>query len=98
MSEPRIVALAREADAAVPETCDRVALGELAKLVAHARSYFDALDARIARRAEELAALGQSEPEEAVVAAGGRRRAASVTGAIDRSLHRRRERSTMAPP
>jgi hypothetical protein len=64
----RIVALARQVACAAPETCDRVALGELTRGVSQLRAMCDALDARVARRAAELAAAGESEPAE-----GGRR-------------------------
>ena len=70
---------------AVPETCDRVALGDLSRTVSQVRSFCDAFDARIARRAGELAELGESEPAEAVVADGGRRPGADGRAAVRRA-------------
>ena len=85
MSSSRIVALAAQLADTVPETCDRVALGDLSRTVCQVRSFCDAFDARIARRAGELAESGESEPAEAVVADGGRRPSADGRAAVRRA-------------
>jgi hypothetical protein len=81
----RIVALATQLACAAPETCDRVALGELTRTVSQLRAACDALDARIARRAAELAAVGESEPAAALFDRVGRRSASESRAAVRRS-------------
>jgi hypothetical protein len=80
----RILALARQVACAAPETADRRGLGELTRTVRQLRSVCDAMDARIARRASELAAEGQSEPAEAVVTDHGRRSGSEARAAVRR--------------
>jgi hypothetical protein len=81
----RIVALAHRLACAAPETCDRIALGELTRTVSQVRSFCDALDARIARRADELAAAGESEPAAALFDRVGRRSPSEARAAVRRS-------------
>ena len=80
-----MVALAAQLADATPEQCDRVALGDLTRAVSQVRSFCDAMDARIARRAGELAEVGESEPAEAVVANHGRRSSAERRTAVRRA-------------
>ena len=80
----RIVALASQLAAADPATCDRVGLGELTRAVSQLRSFCDALDVRIARRADELAAEGRSEPAAGVLANNGRRAGGEARAAARR--------------
>jgi hypothetical protein len=65
-----------------PETCERVALGELTRTVSQLRAACDALDARIARRASELAAAGESEPAAALFDRVGHRSASESRAAV----------------
>jgi hypothetical protein len=80
----RIVAVAHQVAGAAPETADRVVLGDLSRMVSQLRAVCDALDARIARRATELAAAGGCEPAEAVVALQGRRPLGEARAAVRR--------------
>jgi hypothetical protein len=59
--------------AADPATCDRVGLAALAATSQQVRSWLDALDATIARCADQLAAAGTCEPAAALLNLGGRR-------------------------
>ena len=85
MNSSRIVASAAQLADAAPETCDRVALGDLTRVVSQVRSFCDAIDVRIARRAGELAESGESEPAEAVVANRGRRPLGDARAAVRRA-------------
>jgi hypothetical protein len=80
----RIAALARQVACAAPETADRVVLGDLSRTVSQLRAVCDALDARIARRATELAAAGGCEPAEVVVGLQGRRPLGEARAAVRR--------------
>jgi hypothetical protein len=84
MNVDRIVALARQAACAVPETADRTTLTGITATVSQLRAACDALNARIARRAAELAAGGECEPAEAVVGMSGRRPLGEARAAVRR--------------
>jgi hypothetical protein len=84
MGAARIVGLASQLAAADPATADRVGLGELTRAVSQLRSFCDALDVRIARRAGELAAEGRSEPAAEVLGDNGRRAGGDARAAARR--------------
>jgi hypothetical protein len=79
-----IVAVATKLAGSDPAVCDRDELAELVKTSQRARGWLDALDARIALRAGELAEHGEGEAAGSVLAGGGRRSAREAQTAAQR--------------
>ena len=70
-----IVAVVTELSREDPASADRVVLAGIVERSERVRSWLDALDARVARRADELAACGVCEPAPTMLRGGGRRSA-----------------------
>jgi hypothetical protein len=71
--------------AADPAVCDRAGLDELVSRAQRVRGWLDAFDTRIAQRARDLAATGQSESPGSVLANRGRRSQRDAEKAADRA-------------
>jgi hypothetical protein len=68
-----------------PFCCDRDGLADLVAKTQRVRSWLDALDARIALRADQLSVQGGSESAATVLAGGGRRSTKDVEAATQRA-------------
>jgi hypothetical protein len=84
MFQVKFVGLASTLAEADPAVCDRAELARLVTTSQQARDWLDALDARIARRADQLADLDGGDDPEAVLGGGGRRSGRDAAAAARR--------------